>query len=88
MRTISNEQKAIEIAKEYSRPYGFGLNNDSSIECYQSAIKAMEWKDKEYKQERQQMIEKTISFLQDFHLTHDYVDIMVIEDEYRKLMEE
>ena len=43
---MTNEQKAREIAKEYSRPYGFGLNNDSSIECYQSALQAMQWKDK------------------------------------------
>lgn len=56
---------------------------------FEEALQEMaEWKDEQHEKEKQQMIEKTISFLQDFHLTHNYVDIMVIEDEYRKLMEE
>lgn len=45
----SNEQKAREIAEEHSIVYGFGCNIDSSIECYQSAMQAMQYKDEQFK---------------------------------------
>lgn len=37
---MTNEEKAREIAKEKSQSYGFGLNCDSSLECYNSALKS------------------------------------------------
>lgn len=45
---MTDEEKAREIAAQNARPYGFGLNNDSSIECYQSAMQAMKWKDEQF----------------------------------------
>lgn len=45
---MTNEEKAEEIAKEYSRNYGFGINYDSSIECYQSAMAMAEWKNETF----------------------------------------
>ena len=45
METMTNEQKAIQIAKENSRNYGFGFDGDSSIECYESALVMAKWKD-------------------------------------------
>ena len=47
---MTNEEKARKIAKEYKRHYGFELNSDSSIECYQSAMEAMKWKDEQMKE--------------------------------------
>lgn len=53
MRT---EEKANEIAKKNSHNYGFGLNSDSSIECYQSAMEMAEW-------QRQQTIDMAVEWL-------------------------
>ena len=44
-QTMTNEEKAREIAREKSQSYGFGLNYDSSVECYESALAMAEWKD-------------------------------------------
>lgn len=46
---MTNEEKAKQIAEEYSCLYGFGLDRDSSIECYLSAMQAMQWKDEQFK---------------------------------------
>lgn len=44
-----NEEKAQEIAKRYGTPcHGMG---DCEFEAYQSALEAMEWKDKQFTEE-------------------------------------
>ena len=45
MKTISNDEKANEIAR-YMLPY----NNAEYHACYNSAIKAMKWKDEQMKE--------------------------------------
>jgi hypothetical protein len=51
MKTISNEEKAKEIAKDnreyyYEGDIGWGAKEScSEEECYESALQAMEWKD-------------------------------------------
>ena len=62
----ANEEKAKEIAKEYSRTYGFGFNSDSSIECYQSALQAMKWKDEQHKQEKQKWIKEACEQVENY----------------------
>ena len=46
---MTNEYKAKEIAREKSQSYGFGLNYDSSVECYESAMAMAEWKDEQWR---------------------------------------
>ena len=46
---MTNKEKAIKIAEKNLRSHGFGYDSDSSIECYQSAIEAMKWKDEQFK---------------------------------------
>ena len=83
----TNEEKAREIAKEYSRPYGFGLNNDSSVECYQSALQAMEWKDEQHEKEKQQFIEKACKWLDDKRDLYFAESFTFILGDFKKAME-
>lgn len=46
---ITNKEKAKEIAEIYSSCYGYGLNCDSSVDCYQSAMPMAKWKDEQSK---------------------------------------
>lgn len=50
---MTNEEKAEQIARDML-PY----NNAEYHACYNSAIKAMKWKDDEHAKEKQQWIEK------------------------------
>lgn len=44
---MTNVQKALEIAKKHCINFGFGINDDDSIQCYNSAMEMAEWKEKE-----------------------------------------
>lgn len=57
---MTNEEKANEIAREML-PY----NNAEYHACYSSAMQAMQWKDDQHKQEKQQWIEKTCEWIKD-----------------------
>lgn len=59
METISNKEKAKEIAESNLKWY-YELGN-SYDECYQSALQAMRWKDEKHEQEKQQWIDKAES---------------------------
>ena len=58
---MTNEEKAREIAKEKSQSYGFGLNCDSSIECYESALKMAEWKDEQFRNDMRIVFEQAVN---------------------------
>lgn len=60
--TISNEQKARELAIEYE--------NLCVIDLEDLALKAMRWKDEQHAKEKQQWIEKAINFLEENLYTH------------------
>ena len=57
MKHVSNEQKAKEIAKSnginYKNHSKYEDDMDSTLECYKSALEAMQWKDEEYAKEKE-----------------------------------
>lgn len=62
MKTISNEEKAKEIAEQYEMSY----NNTCDLlwlDLGNVALQAMEWKDERHAQEKQQWIEKACEWL-------------------------
>lgn len=60
MKHISNEEKANEIARDML-PY----NNAEYHACYNSAMKAMQWKDEQHAKEKQQLIDKAMKVICD-----------------------
>ena len=54
---MTNDEKANEIARDML-PY----NNAEYHACYNSAMKAMKWKDEQHKKEKQQWITKACEF--------------------------
>lgn len=68
METISNEDKAIEIANKEKKYYGNPQyekrdENWSVHECFKSAIQAMQWKDEQHEKEKQQWIERACRYI-------------------------
>jgi hypothetical protein len=80
MKTISNEQKAIQIAANnrinyYEGEPGWGVNVSSSEqECYESAMQAMQWKDEQHEKEKQQWIDKVCEWIKEHN--GDYISIV------------
>lgn len=57
METISNEQRAMELAYQHC------VNNRTADQCYGAALDALEWKDKQFAEQKQQWIEKAWNWL-------------------------
>ena len=55
---MTNKERARQIAEKNAQSYGWGLNSDSSVECYESAMEMAEWKE-------QQMIYKVVEWLKE-----------------------
>jgi hypothetical protein len=62
MKTISNEEYAIELAENIS-PYDIGGDNAAHYAAKDAALDALEWKDEQHKQEKQQWIDDTVDWL-------------------------
>lgn len=60
---ISNEKKARELAIKYCKDIDSSGNECYNIGCEIACNEAMQWKDEERKQEKQQWIEKAVIFL-------------------------
>ena len=60
---MTPQQKANEIAENNLKWYY--EEGNSYEECYQSALKAMQWKDEQYAKEKQQWIEKVCEWLEE-----------------------
>ena len=57
---MTNEEKAREIADKHKQQCYYAAHGDldpSFEECYQSALQAMQWKDKQFAKEKQQWID-------------------------------
>lgn len=96
MEHISNEQKAKEIAQSVSF---FWTNEDDSEKSiidtvslrkaiFNATLEAMEWKDEQHKQEKQQLIDEACKLMQHWILEHDYVDIIELENYLKQQMED
>jgi hypothetical protein len=70
METISNEEKAIELAENIS-PYDIGGDNAAHYAAKDAALDAMQWKDEQHEQEKQQLIDKAADFIS----KHFYIGI-------------
>lgn len=74
---MTNDEKAEQIARDML-PY----NNAEYHACYNSAIKAMKWKDEQFAEQKQQWIEKACEFWEhkfpyiDINTIKEFVDIM------------
>lgn len=55
--TISNEDKAIELAENIS-PYDIGGDNAAHYAAKDAALDALDWKDEQFAQEKQQMMQE------------------------------
>ena len=62
MKTISNEEKAIELAENIS-PYDIGGDNAAHYAAKDAALDALEWKDEQHKQEKQRWIDKAVEWV-------------------------
>lgn len=84
---MTNEEKALEIARKYSQIYGSGLGFDSSIECYASAIQMAKWKDK---QAIEYLYKNIQSLLKDYGISEASADIatQLFLANFKKAMEE
>lgn len=60
---ITNEEKAKEIAENQFSWYSEFDDVTSYEECYESALEAMQWKDKQHEQEKQQWIDNACEWL-------------------------
>ena len=54
---MTNEEKAIELAENIS-PYDIGGDNAAHYAAKDAALDAMQWKDEQFTQEKQQWIDK------------------------------
>ena len=91
-----NETKAKEIAQSVS----FFWTNEDDYEksfidtvslrkaLFNVAMQAMQWKDEQFAEEKQQWIDKFCNLMQHWILEHDYVDIIELEDYIKQKMEE
>ncbi len=82
MKTISNEEYAIEVAENIS-PYDIGGDNAAHYAAKDAALDALEWKDEQHKQEKQRWIDKACEFWEHkFPYTYlidtikEFVDVM------------
>ena len=86
---MTNEEKAKEIAKKNSSSYGFGLNYDSSVECYDSAMEMAQFMiDKAVERYRKEV--GSVNALFKCFLGEEYDGVIDIErsvDEFKKAME-
>lgn len=92
---MTNEEKAREIKKEFEQ-YGCEcVPND----CYDAALKMAEWKDEQHEQEKQQLIEKAVKWINDNYFEYlqpisyyeelkDSIDINAFVNDFKKAMEE
>lgn len=83
MDTISNEQKVKNMTKGFLKE---GLIKKSRIQ--ELLIKAMDWKDKQYAKEKQQLIDKACQWLKSNadEWIASYSNIFI--DNFKKAMEE
>ena len=79
METISNEQKAREIAKKLSIHIDSFGDGDYEFDSQfyhtnkDAALQAMQWKDKQHKAEKQQWLEKACEWLKDNACHYHYL---------------
>lgn len=59
---MTNEEKAIELAENIS-PYDIGGDNVAHYAAKDAALDAMEWKNEQIAQEKQQLIDKAAEWL-------------------------
>lgn len=84
--TMTNEDKAKEIAEKLGVDV---LRNESGKTYYkedvvQSALEAMEWKDEQHAQEKQQWIEKALKFLDDNFEYYSGLKIECLLEDFKK----
>lgn len=61
---MTNEKKAMEIAHDYFRRGQLGIvSADTESAGYDCAMQAMQWKDEQFAQEKQQLIDKACEWL-------------------------
>ena len=86
-KIMSNKQKAREIAEYLNQPNG----SNSLLQCHQAAMAMAEWKDKQFKKEKERWIEKSAIWIMN-HIS-DYfgcppVYPRTMIDDYKKAMKE
>lgn len=77
---MTNEEKAEEIARNNRQNYYAGANGwaggkdvtySSEEECYDSAMEMAEWKDKQFVQEKEKLIDNVCEWIK--NNIHDYM---------------
>lgn len=73
-RTMTNEEKANEIALKYAREYLVSKNDShkqnilfkesSIIECEKASLEMAKWKDEDFAKEKQSLIDKACEWLE------------------------
>ena len=63
METISNEQKAREIGKDWYNAKCYGVPMDSDEVAEQVALEMAQWKDKQFEEERREFLNKAYDSL-------------------------
>jgi hypothetical protein len=59
---MTNEEKAIELAENIS-PYDIGGDNAAHYAAKDAALDAMDWKDKQFEEDKQKLIDKAAEWL-------------------------
>lgn len=65
---MTNEKKAKELAEDNEKSYIMydGETETTSYnECYQAAIEMAEWKDKQFQEEKKQLVESIIEWIKE-----------------------
>ena len=88
---MTNEEKAREIARNNQQFYyesnGWGDEIKSSKnECYNSAIKMAEWKDEQFVQEKEKLIDNVCEWLK--NNIHDYYMTCEFEQWFDEMYED
>lgn len=73
MKTISNEEYAIEVAENIS-PYDIGGDNAAHYAAKDAALDALEWKDEQHKQEKQRWIDNAAEWFGKYLFDIGYPD--------------
>lgn len=94
MEHVSNEEKAYEIARFNREFYGEGgaSHKYSEEECYDSAMDMAKWKDKQFVQEKEKLIDNVCEWLKnnidDYMMTSEGEFEQWFDDMYEDLKKE
>lgn len=87
-----NEDKAKQIARNIAYNLGNKVCDDIKTygyeDVYNAALQAVQWKDEQHKQEKQQWIDEALKFLDDNFEYYSGLKIECLLEDFKKEMEE